>query len=742
MKRGILFTVSLLFLTVLSAQTNPLIPTGKWKYHLSYKNPKYCESTEQFIYASTTNGFWRTANNGEMELLLSSGGFHANEITCLEYNSELKILFIGYLDGHISLLVNDKKIKDISGFRDKFLQGDKRILDVSFHQNDALVSTNFGLLVVDLAKEEIRDSYTSIGEGGTATAVLSTAILNDSIFASTPTGFRIAPWNRLVNLNDYNLWQTRFPNIIAEQLCTFNNKIYFAFDSAVYFYNNGNIQPLNSNKNAIARIFKNSNGLHIVKPGGIENIDDNGQSIEPINLVVHATQFTDGVYWFCTGVGPGVIKKDPNGEIAYMPNGPDNQSVFKMSKGGETLVCTGGGLSSTFGNAYNTSGYYLFRDFQWNSNPHIPQIQNLYDFTFTAYSKWNQHYFISTHTGGILEIFNGIVVEHINHTNSTLKRIGDTSFIQIGGIAIDENGRLWVINYNAEKPLHMRDNSGNWNSFDLPYSNITSLTIDQNNNKWMTVASGGVLVFHEGESITSKGDDRQRFLTQNNGLNSNEVLSIAVDKNNYVWLGNLQGLNVFAGGDIFTQSKVDRYIIDQDGSVGYLMGEEIIQDILVDGGNRKWFATQNGLFCIDEYGQKVIRHFTPENSPLLSNFVKCLGQITSTGEIFIGTNKGIISYRNDAGEADNSFGKIVVYPNPVPPKYDGLITIEGLAFNAEIRITDLQGKVVFQGKANGSKATWDGLRLNGTRPNSGVYFVFAINQDGSETAMGKFIFIK
>ncbi len=742
MKKGILITGLLLFLTNLSAQVNPLIPTGKWRTHLSYRNPKFCESTENFIYASTTNGFWRTSNFGEMELLLSSAGFHANEITCLEYNRSLKILFIGYLDGHISLLVNDRKIKDISGFRDKVLQGDKRILDVSFHNNDALVSTNFGLLVVDLLKEEIRDSYTSIGEGGSATAILSTNVLNDSVYAATPKGFRIAPWNKLVNLNDYNQWISRFPNLIANELCTYNNKIYFASDSIVYTYENGSIQPLNGSKNAIARIFANANGLHIVRPGGIENITINGSNTEPINIVVHATQFTDGVYWFCTGLGPGIIKKDPNGEIAYMPNGPDNQSVFGMSKGGETLICSGGGLSSTFGNAYNTSGFYLFRNFQWNSNPHVPQIQNLYDFTFTAYSKWNQHYFVATHTGGILEILNGTVIEQINHTNSTLKRIGDTSFIHIGGIDVDDKGQLWVINYNAEKSLHMRDLSGNWYSFDLPYSNLTSLTIDQNNNKWMTIASGGVLVFNEGESLTSRSDDKQRVLTQSNGLNSNEVLSIAVDKNNYVWLGNLQGLNVFAGGDIFTQPKVDRYIIEQDGIVGYLMGEEIIQDILVDGGNRKWFATQNGLFCIDEYGQRVIRHFTSNNSPLLSNQVRCLGQITSTGEIFIGTNKGIISYRNDAGEADNSFGKIVIYPNPVPPKYGGLVTIEGLAFNAEIRITDLQGKVVYQGKANGSKATWDGYRLDGSRPNSGVYFVFGINQDGSETAMGKFIYIK
>jgi hypothetical protein len=126
----------------------------------------------------------------------------------------------------------------------------------------------------------------------------------------------------------------------------------------------------------------------------------------------------------------------------------------------------------------------------------------------------------------------------------------------------------------------------------------------------------------------------------------------------------------------------------------------------------------------------------------LSNRVICIGQIENSGELFIGTDRGIISYRNDAGPADDKFKEIIVYPNPVPPKYDGIITIEGLANNAEIRITDLQGKVISQTKANGGKATWDGYRLDGSKPNSGVYFIFGMNQDGTETAMGKFIYIK
>ena len=219
------------------------------------------------------------------------------------------------------------------------------------------------------------------------------------------------------------------------------------------------------------------------------------------------------------------------------------------------------------------------------------------------------------------------------------------------------------------------------------------------------------------------------------------VYSITQDGNVF-WIGTNQGLNVYAGGSaLFTNPKLDRYIIDQDGSLGYLMGEETINDICIDGGNRKWMATNNGLFLVDEYGQRVLKHFNKDNSPLISDRVICVGQVNTTGEIFAGTDKGIISYRSDASEAAESFEKLKIYPNPVTAKYDGIITIEGLTSNAEVKIADATGKLIYQTKANGGKATWNGLRLDGSKPNSGVLFVFAINSDGSETAMGKFIYI-
>ena len=268
------------------------------------------------------------------------------------------------------------------------------------------------------------------------------------------------------------------------------------------------------------------------------------------------------------------------------------------------------------------------------------------------------------------------------------------------------------------------------------------MVVDQNGYKWIQLIAGGVLVVDDNNTPANTLDDRSRTITNKDGLITNNVTALACDSNGYVWIGTSQGLNVFTNpSEVFNGATADRLIIRQNGVDGYLLGEESINDICVDGGNRKWFATANGVFLVDANGQNVLLNYRAENSPLPDNRVLCIGQLDETGEVFFGTDKGIVSYRSDASAAGNKFGKVRIFPNPVKPGYSGIITIDGLAEDSEIRITDAAGNLVYLTKANGGTATWNGLRLNGSRPNSGVYFVFAINKDGSETEMGRFVFM-
>lgn len=739
------FLWGILIVACLSKLNAQLLPTGQWRTHLSYKIPLTCEATSRFVYAASAEGFWKTSNDGEMTKLLPKDGFASLEVSCLKFIPQKNALIIGYANGNIDVLINDRILKNIPGFYNKPLQGDKRINHIESIGNEALVSTNFGLLMVDLDKFEIKDSYSSIGTAGRDIKVLSSCVLGDSIYVGTNDGILSAKFSKTINLNDYNQWHYAYSGVNCGKMATFNDSLYFESDSIILAYSKGNVRNLFNtvNKRFTAALFTNSNGLHVVQPGQITNISNSGWKVQSINLVVAATQFSDGIYWFSTGIGPGIIKKDPAGEVAFMPNGPDDLSVWGMSKGGSQLVCTGGGMSNTFGNAFNNSGFYIYDNNGWANNMASPFNQNMYDFTFSTFYKQKGTYWAATHSNGILVFKGKEIINRFDDKNSPLRRVQDSLQMHLAGLAEDSKGSMWIGNYQAAYPLHCYTKDGKWRSYTLRgTTEIKNVTIDANDRKWMII-NGGILVFSEGKNPDDSTDDKFITLTPNNGLVSPEVLSIQCDKNGYVWIGTLQGLNVYTGnGDIFTNPKLDRFIVEQDGSTGYLMGEETINDIVIDGGNRKWCGTKNGLFCVDEYGQKVLKHFSVENSEIISNNIYCLGQIETTGEIFIGTDKGIVSYRSDANKGNENFGEISVYPNPVPPKYDGIITIEGLVINSEIRITDIQGKLVYQTKSNGGKATWNGKRLDGSIPNSGVYLVFAINADGTETAMGKFIFIK
>ncbi len=750
--RGISFSLKtlLLFVSMVGQWADgmaQLSPTGSWKTHLSYQRVIACEATSRYVYAAASQGFFRVKEStNELEILGKDDGFNGQEITCLAYHADRNLLLIGYRDGNIDILFNDATIYNIPGYFNKSLQGDKSIYHCHFQNNQALISTYFGLLVIDLVNFEISDSYSAIGDQGVSIPIYSSSILKDSIYIGTISGIRKASWNKLINLNDFNEWTWAFQSNgrACNELASYQDSLYFQMDSGAYRYFSGSLRQINPEKRKIARIWTNKNGLHIVYPGNILNYG--GSGTQSINLVQSATQFGNGIYWFGTGIQDGLIKKDPNGEISYLPSGPATNSAFKMTKHGNYMLTTAGGVTATFGNAFNTGGFYIHHQGLWKNNISNPLNTNLYDFTYTAYAKKRDWQIAATHSFGVLIFQNNQIIARWDETNSPLKKRVD-GFIWVSGICEDSKGNIWLISYGAETPLLCYTTSGTWKTFEIGFSGeneLKGLEIDNNNNKWLIRQRGGILVFNEGKDADSKSDDQYIVLTAQSGLRSNDVNTICADELGYVWIGTNQGLNIFTGsGKLFSNPKLEPFVIEQNGSIGYLMGEENITDILFDGGNRKWMSTTNGLFLVEPYGQRVVRHFQTTNSPLISNRIQCLGQIDETGEIFLGTDLGIQSYRSDAKADLGSFDdQIKIYPNPVHPTYTGVITIEGLTNNAIVKITDAQGRLIYETKANGGKATWDGKRLNGTTPNSGVLLVFAVNEDGTESAMGKFVFIK
>jgi ligand-binding sensor domain-containing protein len=175
----------------------------------------------------------------------------------------------------------------------------------------------------------------------------------------------------------------------------------------------------------------------------------------------------------------------------------------------------------------------------------------------------------------------------------------------------------------------------------------------------------------------------------------------------------------------------------------YLLGTEEIKAIAVDGANRKWIGTaSSGVYLISEDGLETIHHFTAENSPLLSNAIQSIAINEKTGEVFFGTGSGLISYQSDAIEGGNRFENVHAYPNPVRPEYSGVITITGLVADTQVRITDVNGNLVYETISNGGVATWDGCGISGERVTTGVYFAQCVSPNGKYKHITKILVVK
>ena len=113
-----------------------------------------------------------------------------------------------------------------------------------------------------------------------------------------------------------------------------------------------------------------------------------------------------------------------------------------------------------------------------------------------------------------------------------------------------------------------------------------------------------------------------------------------------------------------------------------------------------------------------------------------------TGDVYIGTDEGLVSYRSTATEGGETNHDVEIFPNPVKSGYTGSIAIKGLATDADVRITDIDGQLVYHTTAFGGQAVWDGKDYTGHRPQSGVYLVFVSSSDGTQKYTGKIVFLQ
>ncbi|MFH2141726.1 MAG: T9SS type A sorting domain-containing protein [Bacteroidota bacterium] len=770
MKHSFLVFIIFLIIHLINAQ----IAVGEWRDHLAYnKAIRVVEVGDKIYCATETAVFYLNTQDNSLTKLSKVNGLSDIGVSSIAYSQANDILIITYTNANIDMISNNT-IYNISDIKRKQIIGNKTINNILIIDNLAYLSCGFGIVVVDIINKEIKDTY-YIGDQGSLINVYELTSDGQYFYAATEQGIykalKSSPY--LVN---YEFWD-RMEDIphYDKKINTikyFNGNIYFNYDSDVsggdrlYGYKTGSVWRLDSLAYAYSEnIFsiEVTNNHLVVCTNYLVAIYNNDESRKELymNYANGNSKPRHAIYdkylnlWVADNEY-GLIRKGESTIECIFPNGPEGNGSWNMSVSNGDLWVVTGAVDGSWTNKWASAIIYRFNNETWStySKKNIPAFDSIRDLVNILVSPLNSSIvYVASYFNGLIEFKNGSISNIFNSQNSTIEPILPGTTIRIYGLDMDESGNVWVTNSMAQRPFSVLTPDGQW--FSLPYGSffdnsfIGEILITQNNHKWVLLPRGkGLFAFDDkGTFDNSNDDDYLAFsvLDENGKILTNELYSIAKDLNGTIWLGTNMGIlvyyhpeNVFEGTDFYAQ----QIIIQMDGTTQYLLETETITAIEVDGANRKWIGTQSGgVFLMSEDGTQQIYNFNKDNSPLLSNTIKCIAIDQISGEVFFGTDKGIISYRGSATNGDPDFTNVYVFPNPVKNNYTGLITVTGLVANVNVKFTDISGNIVYETTALGGQAIWDGNDFSGNRVQTGVYLVFCTNEDGSKTHVTKLLLI-
>ena len=724
---------------------------GEWKSHLPYqKSYHVTQSATEVFYLSDESVIAFNKQDESFRFLSTIEGLTEVGVRTIAYNDEVEALLVCYEDSNMDLVM-DNQVINLPFIKNAVnILGDKNIYDIFFDGDKAYLSCGFGLVKMNLAKEEVE--YSVLMD----VKVNTFAIYNNTFFAATEDGIYKVNANN-VNPADFNgQWEfvdnsTGLPaGYFCDELCVFNDKLYLAVDDSLYHYDGNVFENIYGReqhvisyitaegKDLLVGLFCTTQEFCIGELLIVDENEDFDFSRTCIFRPEHAIQDENGGVWFADRYRGFRRAADLDGFCDERSvNSPFSDKTKEITIFEDEIWVAAGGIPTGGGDyLFWKEGFYSLLNNDWSVyNPaRNPEMDGLADFVSVAIRPDNKTVYSSSYLDGLVEMDREGNITVFNETNSSMVIGIDAGRTRTTGLKFDENNNLWVPNHSSEVPINVLWADGTWSGFTPPNNRnlFLKVEIDHFGNKWFVDDGGGIMVFNEGDREVN-GDEDYRWISKiNTNIDADEVRDVAVDLDGDVWVGTDGGAYVFeCGNDPFNEDCDGFHRITQtDGINALLLATEDVRAIAIDGANRKWFGTTNGVFVQSPNGEEAVAHFNTSNSPLFDNIITDIAIHPKTGEVFIGTEKGLISFRGEAIEGGrNNSADAYAFPNPVRPDYTGPIAIKGLARDADVKITDVSGQLVYETKALGGQAIWDGRDYNGRRASSGVYLVFSTNDN-------------
>jgi hypothetical protein len=757
------------------------IGTGQWRFHTATSKAIDLAVTEDKIYTALENGLMTLdlANNEETELYNILSGLSDISISCLYWDEVESALFIGYENGNIDKLKNERII-NIPAIKMASVASSKRINGFIRFGSFIYVSTDFSIIQLNPVKNEVKDTFYPTNG---IEKINDVSFAGDTILALTPTKLLrglindpalAAPsqWSVDNRLQVLNSNQSKYKEIEAvndKQFVLFQHNDY-GKDSLYVLTNLGKMvvsqSPFSLEINSLNTIGTNSiainldGAIFVYNATTLASESGYNSSNLGVNLSISRSSSNSKGMWASDYLNCLYLMPTELSLRNFNYPGSSNSFFYSIdSQKGKTAIASGF-LNGKFP-AFTKNGVHVFENEEWSfksmSEESCWQGQNIWDILDVSINPKDLNEFaVCTPSEVPITVFNGSNCTVYSDTNSTLQISSSGSgWYLVSDVCYDEKGNLWSLNGYTNKPLNVKTTQGEWLNFDLGTNARNKYTkkmiIDFKGNIWCATDNDGLFGYNTNGSITNSSDDKRINLRtgENYGnLPSENVTAIAADFDGEIWIGTDAGFAILYSSNSAFDAEAGEYDAQRvkvqfEGNVEYVLGSTHITDIEVDGGNRKWFATANaGVLLMSVDGSEILEQYTTENSPLISNNIFDLKLDQTTGELFIITDKGMVSFRTNATYEDPEYSDVIVFPNPVRPNYFGPITMQGIRYNSDVKITDVAGNLVYKTTSNGGTATWDGKTLDGQKAATGVYLIWTATNEGNDKKVGKVLLVK
>ncbi|MBQ9470652.1 MAG: T9SS type A sorting domain-containing protein [Bacteroidales bacterium] len=743
-----------------------------WSDHYAMRNGQaVCVAGGKVYSATDVGAFSYDLKSGELDKLTKTNGLSDLNITAIAYIGELNLLVAGYQNGNVDL-VYPSRVLNMPHIVNKGA-GAKTVHHIMYHSGLIYLSTSFGVVVIDPNREEVADTY-YIGEGQSKVEVKGMALHNGRFYAATAMGLRSA--SAASDLLAYSVnWSTEQPMglVPMQGLASSDGRLYCVerrgpvLNDMLWMFDGRSWSSAECPCPNVRGISAAHGRVVLTAPGHAYVLSAQGELLHDVSR--YRASYTEG------NISPQQAVLLEPGRLAiadgqwglavgptewpehFMPNGTASNLPFAMAANDNDLLVVGGAYDLKFVNTWTNFAVSTLHDGRWREYFEFDKNDAV---VVTFGPSGGGDYYVGSWQHGAMRFVGGTVVERYTPDNTTLgydTLWGTSTVCHVGGICFDAQGNMWVSNPASPRPISVRTPSGSWHSFahtatlDVAEGRRMVATMHYHDGKlWLIIPRSGIFVLDPGRDVASQHDDRTaliRPMLPDGSVFNADCRTLEFDRDGRLWLGTSQGLLVcqnpaaaLDGGLVFQQIKLPDVV---EGLAVYLLDKETVTAVRIDGGNRKWVGTErSGVFLFSADGTKELRHFTAENSPLPSNAILSLEIHPATGEVFMGTDMGLVSYRGESTVGSAAYNSVAVYPNPVRPGYTGEVVISGLVESTTVKITDVAGNLVFETTSLGGTALWNCLNFSGERVATGVYLIMLSSPDGAQRAVAKLLVIR